>query len=58
MKLFGCQFGGHGHSFCHAHIIHSLNGFDITPQYTKPLISDQVEHDTKASLPRQEWRCR
>lgn len=29
-KLFSCQFRGHGDSFCHAHIIHYLKGFDIT----------------------------
>jgi hypothetical protein len=28
MEFFTCQFGGHGHSFRHASIIHSLNGFD------------------------------
>jgi hypothetical protein len=30
MQFFGCQLGGHGHSFCHAHILHYLTGFDIT----------------------------
>jgi hypothetical protein len=29
MMLLGCQIGGHCHSFCHAHSIHYLNGFDI-----------------------------
>jgi hypothetical protein len=30
VKLFCCQFGVHRYSFCHAFIIHHLNGFDIT----------------------------
>jgi hypothetical protein len=38
MEFFGCQFGGHGHSFCHAYIIRYLNGFDIIHRYT---FSDQ-----------------
>jgi hypothetical protein len=32
LQFFGCPFGLDSYSFCHASIIHYLNGFDITSQ--------------------------